>query len=356
MIIDVIKVFIPAIIAFWFGIALTPILAHYLYKHRAWKKRAGKVDLEGKETPIFNELHKDREVNTPRMGGIVIWASVALTVTTLWVLAAVFDGDIFGKLTFLSRSQTWIPFALLILGALIGLSDDLLEIRATAGLSKGLSLRVRLAAVGALALVAGWWFWSKLGITAIGIPFAAPLEIGWFFVPLFVLTALFIYASGVIDGIDGLAGGVFATVFAAYAGIAFYQNQIDLAAFSATITGATLAFLWFNIPPARFYMSETGTMGLTLALTTIAFMTDTPGDGHGFLALAFIGLPLSATVFSNLIQVASKRFRGGKKVFKVAPLHHHFEAVGWPSYKVVMRYWVLSIIFAVAGVAFALVG
>ena len=175
-------------------------------------------------------------------------------------------------------------------------------------------------------------------------------------VPLFVLAALFIYASGVIDGIDGLAGGVFAAIFAAYAGIAFFQNQIDLAAFSATITGATLAFLWFNIPPARFYMSETGTMALTLALVTIAFMTDSLGDGHGLLSLGFVAFPLVATVLSNIIQIASRKLRKGKKVFRIAPLHHHFEAIGWPSYKVTMRYWVLSVMFAITGVAFALIG
>ena len=189
----------------------------------------------------------------------------------------------------------------------------------------------------------------------VGIPFSTPLEIGWLIVPLFIAVALFIYASGVIDGIDGLAGGVFAIIFGAYAGIAFFQNQIDLAALSATITGGILAFLWFNIPPARFYMSETGTMGLTLALATIAFMTDSLGDGHGLLALGIIALPLVATVLSNILQVLSKKFRK-KKIFKVAPLHHHFEALGWPSYKVTMRYWVITAVLALVGVTFALIG
>lgn len=357
IIIDIVKLFVPAILAFWIGIGITPILSHYLYQNRAWKKKSGKLDLEGNEATVFNQLHKDKEVNTPRMGGIVIWVSVLITVSFLWVLEHVFPIPLFTKLEFLSRSQTWVPLSLLLAGSLIGLVDDLLEIReSSGGFSKGLSLNIRLTAVGALALAAGWWFYVKLGVTAIGIPFADPLYIGFLVVPLFVVAVLFVYASGVIDGIDGLAGGVFSTLFAAYAGIAFFQNQIDLAALSATIAAATLAFLWFNIPPARFYMSETGTMGLTLTLTAIAFMTDTLGEGHGFLSLGIIALPLIATVLSNLIQVASKRFRGGKKVFKVAPLHHHFEAIGWPSYKVTMRYWVLSVMFAVTGVAFALIG
>ena len=355
LVLNVVKVFAPAVGAFALGILMTPLVAHHLYKHRAWKKKAGKVDLSGEETPIFNELHKDKEINTPRMGGIIIWASVALTVLVLWFLGSMFPGTLFEKLNFLSRSQTWIPFGLLILGSLVGIIDDLLEIRARDGFSKGLSLKVRLTAVGVLALVAALWFFIKLDVVSIGIPFGEPLFIGALFVPLFVLVALFIYASGVIDGIDGLAGGVFAIIFGAYAGIAFFQNQIDLAAFSATVSGATLAFLWFNIPPARFYMSETGTMGLTIALATIAFMTDSLGDGHGFLALGIIALPLIATVLSNIIQVFSKKIRK-KKVFRVAPLHHHFEAIGWPSYKVSMRYWVATAILAVAGVAFALLG
>ena len=355
MVIDVLKVFVPAVTAFAAGILITPILTHYLYKYRAWKKKPGKVDLMGVETPIFNELHKTKEVGTPRMGGIVIWASVLLTVFLMWLVAHALPGNILGRLDFLSRDQTWLPLVLLLGGAIIGLLDDLLELKERTGFSRGLSLKTRLFLVGLMALFAGWWFFDKLDVVAIGLPFGYSLEIGWLVVPLFVATSLFIYAGGIIDGIDGLAGGVFATIFAAYAGIAFYQNQINLAVLSAVIASATLAFLWFNIPPARFYMSETGTMGLTLALTTIAFMTDSLGEGHSLIALPIIALPLVATVGSNVIQVLSKRFRG-KKVFLVAPLHHHFEALGWPSYKVTMRYWVISIICVLLGLSIALIG
>ena len=170
------------------------------------------------------------------------------------------------------------------------------------------------------------------------------------------MVALALYASGIIDGIDGLSGGVFAAIFAAYGAIAFYQQQIDLAAYCAMIVGAILAFLWFNIPPARFYMSETGTMGLTLTLAVVAFMTDSLGGGVGVLVLPIIALPLVVTVLSVIVQVLSKKFRGGKKVFLVSPLHNHFQALGWPSYKVTMRYWVISMVFAILGVIVALVG
>ena len=162
-----------------------------------------------------------------------------------------------------------------------------------------------------------------------------------------VIAALF--SSGVIDGLDGLAGGVMAIIFATYTALAFFENQIDLAALTASITGATLAFLWFNIPPARFYMSETGIMGLTLTLGVVAFLT------NSVLLLPLLAFPLFATVLGNVIQLGSKKLRG-KKVFLVAPIHHHFEAIGWPAYKVVMRYWVIGIITAILGLIITLIG
>ena len=143
-------------------------------------------------------------------------------------------------------------------------------------------------------------------------------------------------------------------IFMAYSAIAFIQEQYDLAAFAASVVGALAAFLWFNIPPARFYMTETGTMAITLALATLAFMTDKLGGGIGISVLPVIAFLLVVTVASNIVQVLSKKFLG-KKVFKVAPIHHHFEAIGWPSYKVTMRYWLLGIIFAFCGVLLSLV-
>ena len=159
-----------------------------------------------------------------------------------------------------------------------------------------------------------------------------------------------IYAGGVIDGIDGLAGGVFMSSYAAYGVIAFTQQQIDLSAFCFVVVGGLLAFLWFNIPPARFYMSETGSMALTMTLTVIAFLT-----GHALL-LPIIAFPLVITTISDVIQLTSKKLRKGKKVFLVAPIHHHFEALGWPPYKVTMRYWVISVVFATIGLIIALIG
>ena len=284
------------------------------------EKVAIKTALDGTPAVEFEKLrttiHTGTETSTPRMGGILIWATVVFVTLAIWTLAQVVPLPFIQKLDFFSRSQTWIPLFTLVAGALIGFVNDLLDIHPSG--ERGIRLRTRLLFVMLISSFIGWWFYVKLGIVAIGIPSDGTLYLGALIVPLFILVSIGLYAGGVIDGIDGLAGGIFSTAFMAYAGIAFFQNQINLAAFSATLTGAILAFLWFNIPPARFWMTETGTMGLTLTLAVIAFMTDTPGNGYGVAALPIIAFPLVVTVLSNIIQVASKKLRG-KRCF--ASLH-----------------------------------
>lgn len=356
MVIDIIKIFIPATLSFIFGIGLAFILNHYLYKYKMWKKKSGKVALDGKATVIFNELHKEKEVGTPRMGGIIIWLGSCITIIILWLFALMYPDSFAVKLDLLSRNQTWIPLLTLVLGGLVGMVDDLMEIRGVSShIAGGLSLKKRLVIVGGVALLCALWFYYKLEITGIGLFGGSFLDMGILFIPFFVLITIALYSGGVIDGIDGLAGGIFATMFLAYAGIAFAHNQINLAAFCAVVAGSTLAFLWFNIPPARFYMSETGTMALTITLAVVAFMTDHLGEGHGIIVLPIIAFPLLITSLSVIIQILSKKFRG-KKVFLVAPIHHHFEAKGWPSYKVTMRFWVIALMCAVVGMTLGLVG
>jgi phospho-N-acetylmuramoyl-pentapeptide-transferase len=343
------RVFIPASTAFVIGIALAPFLAGVLYRAKAWKKKAGKDSALWGETPIFDALHKEREVSTPRMGGILIWGSVLVTALLFWIFARSFD-TFWPSLDFVNRRETWLPIFALIVGAIAGLIDDFLEITKSSG---GLSLARRLSIVGIVGLVAGWWFYAKLGVTAIGIPFGAPLFLGWLIIPFFAFVTLFIYAGGTIDGLDGLAGGVFAIIFMTYAGIAFGEGQVSLAACSAVIASSTLAFLWFNIPPARFYMSETGSMALTLSLAMIAFASDTLSRGVGVSVLPLIALPLTVTVITTLLQVSWKKVFH-KKLFLIAPIHHHFEAIGWSAAKVTMRYWVITIMAGVVGLTIAL--
>lgn len=348
---DAARVVIPFVISFAVGIIVAPVLTHFLYKHKAWKKKAGKGNGmgDGTGTPLFDKLHETRETGTPRMGGLLIWGVVAFVAFVLVVLGYVFDG-IFSDLDFVNRGQTWLPLVALIVGGIVGFADDMLEVTRGKG---GLRLRWRLLIVTLLGTFAGLWFYDKLDISSVGLPFVGPVELGAFFVPFFVLVTLALYASGVIDGIDGLAGGIFAFIFMGYAGIAFAQEQVALAGFAACVSGAIFAFLWFNIPPARFYMSETGSMALTLALSLTAFSTDTLGDGVGVAVLPIIAFPLALTVLTNALQVASKKIFK-KKLFRIAPIHHHFEALGWPSYKVTMRYWIITIIAGILGLAIAL--
>ncbi|MHB8860292.1 MAG: MraY family glycosyltransferase [Minisyncoccota bacterium] len=344
------RVLIPSATSFVIGIIFAPMLAGALYRAKAWKKKAGKGSgIGGGGTPIFDELHKEREISTPRMGGILIWASVLATAFIFWIFARSFD-TFWPSLDFVNRRETWLPLLALAAGAFAGLIDDFLEVTRGGG---GLSLARRLGIVCAIGLVGGWWFYAKLGVAAVSIPFAAPFVLGWLIIPFFALVTLAIYAGGTIDGLDGLAGGVFAIIFMVYAGIAFGEGQASLAAFAASIAGATLAFLWFNVPPARFYMSETGSMALTLALAMTAFASDTLAGGVGVFVLPLVAFPLTVTVITTLLQVFWKK-AFHKKLFRVAPIHHHFEAIGWPASKVVMRYWIITIITGVLGLAIAL--
>lgn len=351
MIIDVVKILAPAAIAFFVGILITPTITHYLYTYKAWKKRAGNTRGMGddKGTPIFNELHKEKDINTPRMGGLVVVIAVFLTVAIFWLVSYFLTGDPSGKIDFLSRSQTWLPFAGFLLGAIVGLIEDLVVVGYSQKFPDGLPFKYRALPILLFGLFAAWWFYSKLGMSEIFVPFYGMIDIGIWFIPFFLLVLLAILASGVIDGLDGLSGGVLGIVFSALGIVAFFNHQINISAFSFVIVGGLLAFLWFNIPPARFYLTETGFVALAIAMTIIAFMTGT------VLLLPLIAFIQFITVATNILQVGSKKFLG-RKIFKVAPIHHHFEAIGWPAYKVVMRYWVLSVITAVIGVIIALIG
>ncbi len=348
---NTVKILLPAVLAFWVGIAATPLLTNYLYKYKVWKKKGGKKTLDGKAAEEFNRLHAEGETKTPRMGGIVVWGSVIITTLTVSLIAHLLPGSHAADIDYLSRNETWIPFFTLGVGALVGFINDWMDVTEK---GHGMPLRYRLMIIFILSLFIGWWFWAKLGVTVIDVPFGTPFTLGIFIVPFFILLSLCLYASGVIDGIDGLSPGVFASIFASYTIIAFGENQIALAGFCASVVGGLLAFLWFNIPPARFYMSETGTMALTLTIAVIAFMTDNLGSGVGIAVLPIIAALLFATVASNVLQVFWKKVFH-RKLFRIAPLHHHFEAIGWPGYKVVMRYWVLSVICAFAGVIVALI-
>ncbi|PIV44906.1 MAG: hypothetical protein COS25_02715 [Candidatus Nealsonbacteria bacterium CG02_land_8_20_14_3_00_37_10] len=348
--IDVIKIFTLGAVSFIIAFLLTPVLTHFLYKYNLWRKEVRQKAIDGGEVTVFQKFHKEGETNVPRMGGILIWGTVLLIIFLFWGISQITDIWWLDKLNFLSRSQTWLPLFALIAASLLGLTDDVLQIFGKGKyIGGGLSLKKRLFLVALIGLIGALWFYFKLDWTTIHIPGVGDLEIDGWYIPLFVLVMLAVYSGGVIDGLDGLAGGVFASIFGAYAGIALFLGQIDIAAFSAVILGALLAFLWFNIPPARFYMSETGTMGLCAALTVIAFLTDS------VLVLPIIGFLLVIESGSVILQLLSKKIRH-KKIFLSAPIHQHFEAKGWPHYKVTMRFWIIGAVMAIIGVTIRLLG
>jgi len=345
--INAIKIFLPAVISFIIGITITPLATHYFYKYKMWRRISRENNIPNKEAGEFTKIHDSKaEISTPRIGGIIIWISVIFTLAIISFIDYFFITNLSNKMYFISRSQTLLPFFTLIMASLVGLSDDFLQIfgQGKWATDPFILRYIKIGIILFLGLIIGLWFYIKLGISDVYIPWFGFINLGYFFIPFFVLIMLSLWSSSVIDGIDGLSGGVLASIFMAYTIIAFFNNQTDLATLCAVITGATLAFLWFNIPPARFYMGETGIIGLTVTLSVIAFLTDT------VFLLPIIAFPLFITSVSVLIQIGTRKFCKGKKFFLFAPLHHHFEAIGWPKYKVTMRYWIVSIITAILGV------
>lgn len=349
MYLDLVKIFLPTAVAFFLGLLFTPIATHFFYKYKMWKKYSRSTDTTASD---FSRIHNHKEeLSTPRVGGIIISISAFSTVL-IFYLISIFSPSVYTeKMNFLSRNQTLIPLFTLLIGSLIGLWDDLIQIYGTGRFARDDKSWRQWKAflVALLSLIIGFWFFYKIDMTGVHVPFNGELYLGILIIPFFILVALATFSGGVIDGIDGLSGGVFASIFTAYSAIAFANNQIDLAAFSAVLTGSILAFLWFNIPPARFYMGETGIMGLTITLATLAFLTDS------VLVLPIVALPLVITSLSVILQIISKKLRGGKRLFRLAPLHHHFMAIGWSSHKVTMRFWILSVVFAIIGIILAIV-
>lgn len=350
---NIIKVLVPWVVSFLFGLFITPIVLSYLYKFKAWRKNTHQkkeVIIEenrGEVSRIINKTERDKK--TPRMGGIVIVLAVCFTTLFFWLVSYGIFGNVSGEIDFLSRNQTWVPLAAFIGGAILGIFDDIFTIaNIKIGRFVGLPLKYRLVFVTIFASFVGWWFYEKLGYSQVAIPFYGNYELGFYFIPFFISVFVSVFATSNIDGLDGLSGGIMASVFASMGFIAFYIGKMDISAFCFVVVGSVLAFLWFNISPARFYMTEVGYNALSFSLVVIAFMTDT------VLLLPIIALPLFVTLSTTVIQVFSIRvFK--KKVFKIAPLHHHFEALGWSETQIVLRYWIVTIISSVFGVALTIV-
>ncbi len=352
----IVHMLILSTLSFVLAVAWTPILTHFLYKYRLGKSIRSAV-----KAPMFAQLHK-KKAGVPTMGGVLMWGTTFM-VTFMFAIVAglVFElgltggvAEYFSGLNFLSRSQTWLPLFALVTAGLVGMADDILNVLKIGPHGGGIHIRHRLVMYAILAGLGAWWFYFKLGWDTLHIPLLNSLlglpdiAMGWWYIPFFILVIVATsFSVNQTDGLDGLAGGTLASAFSAYAVIALIQGREDLAVFCAVIVGTLLAFLWFNIYPARFIMGDTGAMSLGVTLGIVAMLTNSA------LLLPIIGIVFVLEAVTTVIQLVSKKFFG-RKVFLIAPVHHHFEAKGWPEPKVVMRFWVISWIGAGLGLIVAL--
>jgi phospho-N-acetylmuramoyl-pentapeptide-transferase len=331
----VIRVLSLGFLGFLLSIILTPVYTTAAYKWEWWKKPRT-TSVTGEVAKVFTKLHaKKHERHIPTMAGIIFVVSIALVTLVLN----------------LERTETWLPLAAFVGAGMIGLIDDIINIRGTGKGVAGLPSKLKFLLTTLVAAVGGWFFFYKLDVSAIHIPFVGEWQLGLLIIPLFILVVVATAnAVNITDGLDGLAGGLTAIAFGAYAVIAFLEGRYGIAGFCMTVVGGLLAYTWFNIFPARFFMGDVGSFALGTGLGVIAMLTDT------VTLLPIIGLIFVAETGSVIIQIASKKLRNGKKIFKVSPIHHHFEASGWPETKVTMRFWVLGQVAAVVGLILFVVG
>lgn len=334
----VVKVLFFSTLSFILAFALTPLLSHFLYKYKLGKK----IRADG-STPIFSRLHAHKD-GTPTMGGVLIWGTLLILILFFSLLANILPGEVWLRLNFLTRSETLLPLGALIMTALIGLFDDWLDVRGKGVLGGGgLKIWHRLLIYTLIATAGALWFYYKLDWSVFHIPFFGNFEIGAWYIPVFIFIIVATsFSVNESDGLDGLAGGTLLIAFAAYAVIAFSLGRYDLATFCGVIIGALLAFLWFNIPPARFYLGDTGAMSLGVTLGIIAMLTNSS------LLLIFIGLVFLLESLSVIFQISAKKIFG-RKIILSSPIHNHYQALGWSEAKVVMRFWVISGIGAAIG-------
>ena len=328
------QTFILSVGAFVLAMLLTPVYTFVAYRYKFWKRQRTE-STTGEKLSVFTKLHANKfKRNIPTMAGLV------------FVLAIVIVTFFFN----LDRRETWLPLAALAGGALVGLIDDIINIRGGGKGVAGLRSSFKFLMITGIGLVLGWFFFDRLDVTAVTVPFVGEWHLGWLIIPLF---AFVVVATGnavnISDGLDGLAGGLAAISFGSFGVIAIMQGNPLMAGFCFTVVGALLSYLWFNIHPARFFMGDVGSFALGTSLGVVAMLTDT------LFILPIIGLVFVIEAGSSLIQIFSKRvFK--RKIFISAPIHHHLEAIGWPETKVTMRFWVIAAVTSFVGVMVALAG
>ena len=271
---------------------------------------------------------------TPTMGGLIIVLSVFLV-----------DGA--GRL-FFGGLSILLPLGVIVAAAVLGAYDDYLTL--VGRKSEGLSPRMKMAAITVIAAVAAWVLYAELGLRGVYLPGSRELmDLGWWYVP----AAIFVIAGtanavNITDGVDGLAAKLLAIAFFAYGFIALLQGQVFVMTFAFTVVGAVLAFLWYNAHPAEVFMGDTGSLALGAVLAVVALML------QQWLLLPVIGIIFVIETLSVIIQKTYRRLNGDKRLFRMAPIHHHFELSGWAETQVSDRFWVLGLLGAMLGIALAL--
>lgn len=340
---DLTLIFGSGTLAFLIALVITPWFTKQLITLKIGKQIRDNA-LSGEKATLFAALHAKKS-GTPTMGGLLIWPTVIIVVIISMLLKY---GGIF-KHSLFSREETWIPLFTLLTCGILGAVDDYLNIKGI-GKTKGISAKLKLLWLTIFSAAGGWWFYSKLGYDSINIPIPGveALHVGWWYIPIFIFVIIATANSvNFTDGLDGLASGLLILSFGAFGILAYNQGLLILSALCAVIIGAVVAFLWFNIPPARFYMGDTGSLSLGATLGVIAMLT------HQTLILPIIGFIFVIETLSVIIQLTSKKLFG-KKVFHIAPIHHHFEHQGWKEWTIVMRFWIIGAIMAAFGTIFGL--
>ncbi len=324
-----------ALTAFLLSMLLTPVYTYVAYKYKFWKKQK-KTTVDGESLPIMTKLHAHKFKHTfPTMAGLI--GVVVVTLVT-WIFN-------------LDRGQTWLPLVGFLGGSFVGVIDDTINIFGSGRGAAGLRGPVKFFLITVVGLILGWFFAFKLDWTSINIPFLGDWELGAFWMMLIFAFAVVATSNAVniTDGLDGLSGGLAMLAYGAFGVIAMFQGKMLLFGFCMTIVGWLLSYIWFNVPPARFMMGDTGSFALGAGLGIVSMMT------NSFLLLPVIGLMFVVETGSSLIQLTSKKFFH-KKVFISAPLHHHLEAKGWGEAKIVMRFWIIAGVCAFVGIFLAAVG
>lgn len=350
---NALKVLFTGFLAFVITFLVVPFFTNFLYQNKIGIK-IKKKSVSGDKLTFVSELHKKKS-GTPTAGGVIIWFTVLILVFSshfLFPYLAKLSGiNFFARLDFLSRSQTYLPLFALVSAGILGLLDDWMSVKGI-GTNKGGGMRfaIRFWWLFIIAIAGALWFYFKLGWDIVHVPAMGDFSIGFWYIALFVFVIIFsAISSNETDGLDGLNGGVLMVAFSAFGLISFVQNKINLAAFCLALTGSLIAFLWFNIYPARFFMGDTGAISLGATLGVIAMLTN---SAIVLFIIVFIYVLESGSV---VIQLTSKKFFH-RKVFLAAPLHHHFEAKGWPESKVTMRVWLFTLVTAAFGLIIGILG